>query len=207
MGGRRSNGEGTAYRYRDHKGRPRYRAQWTVPNPRDPDGPPQRRSKAGFETKRDALAFAADQLAAARQGTPAPGPAGGVTLAEHANAWLDGHRAAATTLADYRRKYRLHLAPCWAGLSSAGFANPRASPGSSKAAHPASASAARTPQPGGTSRDVPQCPAARVLPDADAPIDTRNARTDPPPTERACSLRLRQGGPQGAQALPHAAAA
>ncbi len=111
MGGRRSNGEGTAYRYRDHKGRPRYRAQWTVPNPRDPDGPPQRRSKAGFETKRDALAFAADQLAAARQGTPAPGPAGGVTLAEHANAWLDGHRAAATTLADYRRKYRLHIDP------------------------------------------------------------------------------------------------
>jgi len=33
------------------------------------------------------------------------------TLTEHANAWLDGHRAAASTLADYRRKYRLHLAP------------------------------------------------------------------------------------------------
>jgi len=110
MGGRRSNNEGTAYRYRDEKGRPRYRAQWRVPDPASPDGPQLRKSKAGFTTKKDALDYAAEMRAASRRGRPSPA-ATTVTLGEHATAWLAGHRAAASTLADYRRKYRLHIEP------------------------------------------------------------------------------------------------
>lgn len=106
---KRQYGEGTILEYRTKAGI-RYRAMWHDPvDPDDPSAGSRRMSAGGFTTKRDASDHLLDIRAKMRDGERAN--ADETTLAEHVEPWLDGLRSAPSTVANYRRKWRLHVKP------------------------------------------------------------------------------------------------
>ena len=103
---RRQYGEGNISGYLTKKGM-RYRCQWYE---RDPStGKNRRQQKAGFATKRDAARFLRERSVDAQRGSA---PAlHSPTVGDYLDDWLSRHRAAASTLAGYRRLSRLHVVP------------------------------------------------------------------------------------------------
>lgn len=107
---RRQYGEGAISEYRTKAG-VRYRARWITGDPADPTSIRRQREKAGFRTKTEASDFLLEVRVAAKRGVPLVTTTDGPTLAEHMVPWLDGHRGAASTVAGYRKLYRLHIEP------------------------------------------------------------------------------------------------
>lgn len=107
---RRLPGEGYVGQYTT-KGGVRYEAQLDLlVDPDEPGGKRRRKKKGGFTSRRDAADWLNDEIIAVERGHRSllgDGP----TLGEFMSQWLDGHRAGSTTMAAYRRNFRIHIDP------------------------------------------------------------------------------------------------
>ena len=101
---RRVNHEGTLSQYATPSGEIRYRiAYWIV----RPDGEFVRRFRRGFETERLAREALADLQVDIRRGTHVEDTR--ETLNAYSAKYFDGLRVRPTTLAGYRKHYRVHV--------------------------------------------------------------------------------------------------
>lgn len=82
---------------------PRYEVRWFDPDTRD------RLSQGGFRTRRDALTFAREVDAALTTGTYLDPRRGEITLADHAEHWIEAHPGKRRTVAGYRTYLRTHI--------------------------------------------------------------------------------------------------
>ncbi|MGN6218874.1 MAG: tyrosine-type recombinase/integrase [Microbacterium sp.] len=109
---RRSNQDGTVSSYTTQSGETRYRVAYWVERP---DGDSVRRFRRGFATERDALNALVEVQVDIRRGVHVDETR--ETFNAYAEKYLDSLRVRPTTLAGYRKHFRVHVLPSSVGRS------------------------------------------------------------------------------------------